>query len=1036
MIIGGSKMPLIKCPDCEKMISDRVESCPFCGCPSSFFLPEKKEPSIPNNSESMKQKDVDSLKNDTSMIKPEETIDFRIGSYILKYPKGSEKYAAFFGGYLQLADIAYEEMLKLYREADSIVLALRNLPNKAEQMIFNIINEGTKFLYSQGINITPEQFMAKYARKYVMDYESYYDVIVEEYSEIIEKKKELEVYREAKKASRGRWQGGGFGVQGAIKGAITASAMNLGTDFLHSFGDSAIERSDNKLIQDKLRKLYNSSKTKAQLCHSVKTCILNVYKALNEELQAINYYEAVIDLQKEKANTLYETTKKYETNSENIKKNMIQCIYYYPGDRRYYDVIKDELLFGENDIHVFLKFWNLEYLISDILNQKMDKDDFDNYMIECGGNSFDFTDYSATQMAVLLEWLCQYGKVIPSNGQMARTVTNYLRIFAEKEEVKEIGVFEWIPQDINVHDFLQLALKIEKLLSFYVLNIFWFVGHTSAIEPTEKIEKELSMDGDVLRLYCDTSLLKNGGKGLAITGKYVLDLQSKEKIEINKVRSIEVDSSVPEKNTLVISSKSKSIIFTNNIVADCNISANILKNILTLLFVRYANNEYLWNESMLTEKPVKDISKKQLAPGGYYRITEPEMIEKGKEYCDYIKRYSECYNEKFDLKFANEFRRRIKRINSFWDDTNIYKYDYEVTDGNVLEVLGENNISGQYLLYYDGINLLTDQNFYLYKNRISLKDIYEILLYNNLGNKDNYIIYVSSKKGKFKLDLKKEDIDKGKLVDMLTDINIALENLREPHCQLHYDKDDQYYCGKCQSLDVKLGWIGPKCNTCNNSTFDDFYELVLKIGIKRKCANGYGFRRTEDEKKLFYDENLHCEWMNSYSEELGAICQIVEESDENLEDKEAVLNNEKKEECIEVPLSENIDFNEQIEYMCEELKKKLYKAREFEVTDNFKMTMGIADEKIYLGHDDSLFKNGKNGYVITNKGIFCREIWSNKTIFTSFTDLANTSNAIFEKDGRYYADNNLIAYHVNPKNKNILIDFLENIRKISREMNK
>ena len=30
-------MALIKCSDCEKMISPRVQQCPFCGCPSEFF---------------------------------------------------------------------------------------------------------------------------------------------------------------------------------------------------------------------------------------------------------------------------------------------------------------------------------------------------------------------------------------------------------------------------------------------------------------------------------------------------------------------------------------------------------------------------------------------------------------------------------------------------------------------------------------------------------------------------------------------------------------------------------------------------------------------------------------------------------------------------------------------------------------------------------------------------------------------------------------------------------------------------------------
>lgn len=41
-------------------------------------------------------------------------------------------------------------------------------------------------------------------------------------------------YRKLRKASRGRWQGGGFGVGGAIKGAAEAGMMNMGTGAIHS----------------------------------------------------------------------------------------------------------------------------------------------------------------------------------------------------------------------------------------------------------------------------------------------------------------------------------------------------------------------------------------------------------------------------------------------------------------------------------------------------------------------------------------------------------------------------------------------------------------------------------------------------------------------------------------------------------------------------------------------------------------------------------------------------------------------------------
>ena len=36
-------MGLVKCPDCKKMVSERVEVCPFCGCPKEFFEKEEIE---------------------------------------------------------------------------------------------------------------------------------------------------------------------------------------------------------------------------------------------------------------------------------------------------------------------------------------------------------------------------------------------------------------------------------------------------------------------------------------------------------------------------------------------------------------------------------------------------------------------------------------------------------------------------------------------------------------------------------------------------------------------------------------------------------------------------------------------------------------------------------------------------------------------------------------------------------------------------------------------------------------------------------
>lgn len=48
-----------------------------------------------------------------------------------------------------------------------------------------------------------------------------YDELEEKYSKIVLSQEQQEEYRRLRKANRGRWQGGGFGVGGALKGAAT-----------------------------------------------------------------------------------------------------------------------------------------------------------------------------------------------------------------------------------------------------------------------------------------------------------------------------------------------------------------------------------------------------------------------------------------------------------------------------------------------------------------------------------------------------------------------------------------------------------------------------------------------------------------------------------------------------------------------------------------------------------------------------------------------------------------------------------------------
>lgn len=89
-------------------------------------------------------------------------------------------------------------------------------------------------------------------------------------------------------------------------------------------------------------------------------------------------------------------------------------------------------------------------------------------------------------------------------------------------------------------------------------------------------------------------------------------------------------------------------------------------------------------------------------------------------------------------------------------------------------------------------------------------------------------------------------------------------------------------------------------------------------------------------------------------------------------------------------------------------------ASKFDVSYKLKDTLGILYENIYLVHDDTLFKSGKNGFAITEYGIYCRELMASYTNFVTYEQLAGADN-IYISGSYIYADGELIAYMTGDK---------------------
>lgn len=859
-------MALVKCPDCEKMVSPRVDRCPFCGCPAEFFQKMQETNKTKKSEEANTQTAGTEGRQNENKKGPEKHISFDLCGVDVEFSVYIEKFAQLFGTYLKAGDEAYAEMLRLYKEAGSISKALETLPGSAEDFIFGVIDEGTKFLYKQGVNITQEKFFQKHNRKYPMSYSVYFERVVEKYSDISGAKAELAAYREAQKTTRGRWSGGGFGLKGAIKGAAAASVLNMGDDFLHSFGDSAQRKEDNKKFSAEYGKLYRNSRE--TLCYSVKTCIMNVFYAMVEELENIRFFEETYALNKKEADTRYEAVVKYEQDKDEIFDKMIDCILDYPGERRFYEKIKDRLINEKSDIGAFLKFWNIEYLIADILKRKDEQDNFDHFMESCGILKFDFTDMSAKNVGSLLQWIAayrkeagkEYLKEIPSESRYADRIQNYLSEAVHSLEKWDYSILSWIPADATFREFWEIAAGEGERLGLY--SVGGFSRHINSESGKKLLEK--IKDGGTVLLCCDTSLLENYSKGLVVTEKYSMDLKTGNKVENNKISVIDFVK-IKDSYGIRLSDGIREIAMPGG-EDGAEWDFLYFKLVMGLVFVRYCGNRRLYKPSMGNVHAETDIKTPEYIKGYY---SDPLKAEEERK-----ERYLGLVKGKFsfdELEKMNLFRRSFKYLSGYNQGIRYDSpcYGFEADEEKIRNLVSSD--ASQYVLFYDGRHLITDRAVYVNGERYALGDVREFLCMGETADDVKGFLHVILKDGTQKIYEEgisfSDDVPSyHRVAALFLDINIIMESIWKNE-NVRFIEKELYCCRKCGSFDIESHFAYNKCRKCGNKKQLGFYTCAWSWdeGQRAKASRRSSLVNTaltsDEECKLLYDENRNYEWI-------------------------------------------------------------------------------------------------------------------------------------------------------------------------------
>jgi ribosomal protein L40E len=288
--------------------------------------------------------------------------EFTFLGHTFSYPEGAEKSTALFGEWMEKASkaertfgIRYDEQKRNYLNFVSV------LDDEANKMLSHELEEVVGFLFHNGINSSEDEFISKYENEFSFSYETFIEPVITEFNEIQSYAESLDEQRsENSKIFHSQWEGGGFGLKGALKGAIQADILNAVQNGINSASESAQAEKDIEEINTKMREFYRNPQSKEIMCSAIYECYKNIYYALSKEMLEKGVLTTRLELNEAEAEKLFTNTLRF-CKGDDIVKNLCKCIQLYPA-KNYLEKIYSELPKEEDkNFQDFMNFWNLNF---------------------------------------------------------------------------------------------------------------------------------------------------------------------------------------------------------------------------------------------------------------------------------------------------------------------------------------------------------------------------------------------------------------------------------------------------------------------------------------------------------------------------------------------------------------------------------------------------------------------------------------------------------------------------------------------------
>lgn len=231
------------CVKCGTKIPDNGAFCPICGT--------KVDTSLQKNG----QNNIDDGTNSSSLPPP---LEFLVCGKTIqidgRYAEFTSQRKPFFNDYCKYIDFQVKQLQEK--------VTAENLPERLGNFGLSVINwifeRCVTFLISNGIYHASKDSLIDACPNGSSHFSELYSDLQEQYIAIVASEEELVAYQKARKAYRGSWQGGGFGLKGALKGAATAGALNIADRALNQLGGAISDSMERSRIRKQKEAVFRS----------------------------------------------------------------------------------------------------------------------------------------------------------------------------------------------------------------------------------------------------------------------------------------------------------------------------------------------------------------------------------------------------------------------------------------------------------------------------------------------------------------------------------------------------------------------------------------------------------------------------------------------------------------------------------------------------------------------------------------------------------------------------------------------------------